>query len=198
MELKEPKKKAVARGGAGNFDGPRKNAKIEGFFNGFCVVLANNEENIKIVNSGVFGKGNLSRNEPLFDKNNLVIRTRQFERRKNWSEKYGTTSRLKKVIVISDSDSENEECNLKPVYQIDSSRFGETINLTLPEAYFLLKYLQCLLVYHGKELLNEETCWDLFRSSDKYFVQNYVCYHHFKLKNWVVKPGIKFGGDFRK
>lgn len=198
MELREPKSKARKKENNGNYADLVGKVAVRGIFNGFSVVLENTKDAQKILQCAAFGKGNLSRGFPAFDKSQDIIRKRQFINRKKWSQKFPKSENIKKVVVIPDSsDSETDYFdNLKPEYQIDSSKLQETINLSLPEAFFLLKYIKCLEISYQGEALDADKCWNLFSSTYKHFLQDYVCYHHFKCKNWAVKTGIKFGGDF--
>lgn len=199
MELKEPRAKRQKLKHADKYT---SKTKITGFFNGFCVVLEVTKDAQAIINAESFGKGSLSRglpttsNSPL---NSSIIRRRQFDRRKNWAQKY-PSKKVKKVIVMPDSDSENEDYfeNTKPEYQLDSSGFEETINLTMTESFFLMEYRKSLEIVHLNEIMNVQKCWQTFCAADFHFVQDYICYHHFKSKNWVVKPAVKFGGDYCK
>lgn len=196
MELKEPRPKRYK---TKRVVQDTSKAKMTGFFNEFCVVVENTADVQGIVGGECFGKGNLSRALPHRDSfdNTPIIRKRQFECRKNL-EKNLFLNKKRKVIVLPDSDSENEDYfkRLKPEFQLVSNIFEETINMSTAEAFYLLKHKNCLNVMYLNKLLNEEECWETFCKSNMYFVQEYICYRHFKLKNWVVKPAAKFGGDF--
>lgn len=182
------------------FENSNKLREYLGFFNGFSVTIESPDDMFQIYLNGFFGKGNLSRSYPSFienDKKVNIIRKRQFLKRKFWSEKFAQ-KKIHKILVVPDSDSENEDYfrNLKPEYEIDSSYLKEHLQLSLEEAFFLFEAVKCLKIYHNKAILNSEEAWMLFSQSDKSFVPNYIVYHYFRTKNWVVKPGLKFGGDF--
>nr|CAD7263605.1 unnamed protein product [Timema shepardi] len=106
-----------------------------------------------------------------------------------------------KVLVVPDSDSEDETFldHISPRIEPDVFPVREMLHLTLEEAFFLSYALGCLQVLDlfGNTLTVVDT-WGLFSESQKDFVQKYVAYHHFRSKGWVVKPGLKFGGDFCK
>lgn len=179
--------------------------KFMGIFNGLCVIVDKVEEMEKIYYNGFFGKGNLSRGFTRFRKNSEkpdVIRKRQYERRKEWAKKYVEKGKVSKIIVVPDSDSDEEDdvyfTNLKVDYQTDCNLVKETLNLNLEEALFLCNSLECLNVYNGEKLMSGGELWEMFCKMDRYFVQNYATYFYFRSKNWVVKSGIKFGGDFCK
>ncbi|KAG5888763.1 hypothetical protein JTB14_021508 [Gonioctena quinquepunctata] len=172
--------------------------RIKGIFNRFSVCVVDPEDMKNIISMGYFGKANLSRNYPQFsNKRPEVVRKRQYERRKSWSEK-DVSKDWKKVIVVPDSDEENDDffTNLKPEYQIDKSGLKETVWLGLEEAFFLLESVKCLSITYNDNILSSEESWELFSETDPQFRQKYIVYHYYRAKNWVVKPGIKFGGDY--
>ncbi|KAF2897025.1 hypothetical protein ILUMI_09141 [Ignelater luminosus] len=149
--------------------------KFSGYFNSFTVVVKEEDQMKKLNNMGCFGKGNLSRGYPLFntpEQDVEIIRRRVFNQRKKCLNESSTkTKSIKKVIVVPDSESENEDyfTNLKPEYQIDSSGLKEVLNLSLEEAFFLSYYVQCLDIYNSEELLSTTKAWELFKETDGYF-----------------------------
>lgn len=76
----------------------------------------------------------------------------------------------------------------------------EILNLLLEEALFLSYGLGCLYIFdvHGQKILSCSEFWTICLECDPRFLQRYVAYHHFRSKGWVVKSGLKFGGDFCK
>lgn len=76
----------------------------------------------------------------------------------------------------------------------------ETLALLPEEAFFLHYSLRCLRVMDFNQT-HELTTYEMlekFCTNDAKFIQKFVVYHHYRSKNWVVKSGIKFGGEFRK
>ncbi|KAJ0174635.1 hypothetical protein K1T71_009743 [Dendrolimus kikuchii] len=103
------------------------------------------------------------------------------------------------IVIVPNSDSEEDDyfANLKPKCCINKIKIQEKLILSLEESFFLIYGLGCLqIVNTDNSLLNIEQCWTLFDLTDKKFIKRYVVYHYFKSKGYVVKPGIKFGGDF--
>ncbi|KAJ7089660.1 hypothetical protein B0H15DRAFT_265546 [Mycena belliarum] len=92
----------------------------------------------------------------------------------------------------------------------------EHLQLTLPEAFFLLWNLDCLTVTdpHTNELLPVQQIWIAFQAAhlapalyvspkstpvlqlDNPFLINYIVYHHYRSLGWVVRGGIKFCVDY--
>lgn len=104
-----------------------------------------------------------------------------------------------KLLVLPDSDSETENYfkEIKPKIEDESCPVLESVNLTFEETFFLLFGLGCLNLYDcDGDLLSIDTAWYHFRKMDENFLQKYVVYHYFRSKGWVVKPGLKYGGDF--
>nr|CAH7733988.1 unnamed protein product [Callosobruchus chinensis] len=169
--------------------------KISATFNGFTVAVDDPEDMKSIVSMGYFGKGNLSRSFPCSNNDKTeLIRRRQYNNRKKFK-----STKLKKVIVLPDSDNEEINdyiTNLKPEYQIDPSCLSESVYLGLEEAFFLAQAVECLIIKCGNEIMDVDNMWNEFCNINTSFPVHYTVYYHFRAKNWVVKPGIKFGGDF--
>lgn len=105
------------------------------------------------------------------------------------------------LLVLPDSDSDYEGYLENACPRLEEEQFAvqETLHLTLEEAFFLSFGLGCLQVIDlFGNCLSLDGIWQLFCKSQKDFIQKYVTYHYFRSKGWVVKPGIKFGGDFCK
>lgn len=195
MQVREPKRKKFAP--ATNLTQQKvKTVQQRGKFNGFCVAVEATQAAKDILGALCYGKPNLSRGYNNVRPDDEIIRKRQFDTRKQY---FDPNQKPKKVIVMPDSDSDDDDYfgkEVKPVYEIDRSGLNETINLDLTEAYFLCKYTQSLIIEQNGIVLNSQQCWDKFIAEDRFFIQNYICYHHFRRKNWVVRSGLKFGGDF--
>lgn len=108
-------------------------------------------------------------------------------------------SERRMLLVLPDSDSDYEGYLDNDCPRLEEEPFPvhETLHLTLEEAFFLSFGLGCLQVIDlFGNCLSLDGMWQLFCKSQKDFIQKYVTYHYFRSKGWVVKPGIKFGGDF--
>ncbi|KAL1494436.1 hypothetical protein ABEB36_010035 [Hypothenemus hampei] len=204
MELREPKAKKQCRISEDSVlpiilkkDGSVK--KTLGYFNGFSVVINDPNDMKTVISKGYFGKARFSRSYPQFNKTETeILRHRQFVNRNSTFDKFTDENRPRKVIVLPDSDSDNEEyfTNLQPKYEMDRSGQLETVWLGLEEAFFLNNAIKCLDISFNNKLLSSQELWELFQTKQHNFVRNYIVYFYYRAKNWVVKPGIKFGGDF--
>lgn len=105
------------------------------------------------------------------------------------------------LLVLPDSDSENDDYldNIKSTIESEGFPIQETLRLTWEETFFLIFALGCLKVidYDGSSL-NINKVWEHCCRQNKHFVERYVVYHYFRSKGWVVKPGLKYGGEFCK
>lgn len=75
----------------------------------------------------------------------------------------------------------------------------ENLVLDLEESFFLCYILKVLTIVdlNGKEITKEEFLEKAISIKNN-FCQTLVGYIYLKSKNWIVKSGMKFGGDFRK
>lgn len=75
----------------------------------------------------------------------------------------------------------------------------ESLVLSLEEAFFLHFSLKCLEIRNFENsALTTEELWTSFCEIKKNFIICFVGYQYFRSKNWVVKGGLQFGGDFRE
>lgn len=73
------------------------------------------------------------------------------------------------------------------------------LTLTLEEAFFLNHAMMYMEIRNIKnEVIPGEHLWERFSTINPKFIQNYVGYLYLKTKNWIIRSGIKFGGDYRK
>ncbi|XP_070152998.1 tRNA-splicing endonuclease subunit Sen2 isoform X2 [Polyergus mexicanus] len=101
------------------------------------------------------------------------------------------------VLPDSDSDTENYLKDIKPKIESEGFPIREALRLTFEETFFLLFGLGCLQVVHfDGSLLDINNAWLYFCKEKPDFLQKYVVYHYYRSKGWVVKPGLKYGGDF--
>lgn len=137
----------------------------------------------------------------LFSKNTVQseLSNYKMEDKNQYATENINTSTENKLLVLPDSDSETEDYlkNITPRVEPASYPIQETLHLTYEETFFLLYGLGCLkLLNFDGTVLTIDGAWEYFCKIDKYFIQKYVAYHYFRSKGWVVKPGLKYGGDF--
>ncbi|XP_012224187.1 tRNA-splicing endonuclease subunit Sen2 [Linepithema humile] len=101
------------------------------------------------------------------------------------------------VLPDSDSDTENYLKDIKPRIENEGFPIREALHLTFEETFFLFFGLGCLqLVHFNGTFMDISNAWLHFCKNKPDFLQKYVVYHYYKSKGWVVKPGLKYGGDF--
>lgn len=105
---------------------------------------------------------------------------------------YGKGSHSRSVpnsLLLSSSRSQCDE----------TYEFKETLSLGLEEAFYLSF---CLKVLRVSNFCGEQLGWQCFLKDalqvNSLFLESLAAYIYLKSKGWVVKSGMKFGGDFRK
>jgi len=80
----------------------------------------------------------------------------------------------------------------------DPYKLHECLRLTLEEAFFLSYGLGCLGVKEEieAEQFTIEEMWNTFGSRKINFIEQYVAYHYYRSKGWVVRYGNMYGADF--
>lgn len=180
---------------------------ITGLFTGLSVEILDNAE-IKALNeSGSWGEGSLSRSVPglikRLDSEELPsITAHQYQRRLEWKQKYLAQSTGDLVKVIYKSSIVQRDTVLEDeISKVLENPFmvNETLVLFLEEAFFLSYFVKCLTVRSlvGNIIVNDQL-WIAFCKLKHNFVECFVAYLYLKTKNWIIKPGIKFGGHFCK
>ncbi|XP_017086641.2 tRNA-splicing endonuclease subunit Sen2-1 [Drosophila eugracilis] len=74
---------------------------------------------------------------------------------------------------------------------------NETLLLGIEESCFLAYYLKILEISNpAGSLMDFQMFLKEAKQMNDRFLENLACYLYLKSKNWVIKSGIKFGGDF--
>lgn len=195
--------------------------KFLGYFTGMSVEVFELSNIDSIHRNGCYGIGSQNKVKPralsTFSKAKCLSKT-VLERHQEWNRVFGncglpeaTVNVLleeenKSVSQLSQNkdeslnrDTEKVEPKFKTV--IDPFPVEESLVLFPEEAFFLHFSLKCLTIYDFRQPDNPMTTDDFLDRCCKLnpnFISNYVAYHYLRSKNWVVKRGLKFGGDFRK
>ncbi|RZF36868.1 hypothetical protein LSTR_LSTR004556 [Laodelphax striatellus] len=101
------------------------------------------------------------------------------------------------VIVINDV-IDYDKCDFEPRLCVEPLKtVRETLNLSLEEAFFLSYALGCLHVVNlDGTFMTLTEMWQTYKHTKPTFVSSFIVYLHFRSKGWVVKSGLKYGGDF--
>ncbi|KAK6926845.1 tRNA intron endonuclease, catalytic domain-like [Dillenia turbinata] len=125
-------------------------------------------------------------------------------------------SQLQSSLIQSDSRallSGNDtrlEANSEQANLLIRSCFGQPIwhsmtadsdkqwfQLGFEEAFFMCYSLKCIkIVGEDNCPKNAEEVWHYMKSCNPSFPYLYKAYLHLRLKNWVVRPGLQYGGEF--
>uniref|UniRef100_A0A182PA87 tRNA-intron lyase n=1 Tax=Anopheles epiroticus TaxID=199890 RepID=A0A182PA87_9DIPT len=144
--------------------------QIEAIFTGYTVDVTNPADIRKLCLNGGFGQGMLSRAFPA-----CITNTRETVRKR----KRNMPASVHEAIDGQD-----------PVIM-------EPLCLFFEETFFLMHMLNVLNV---KDVFDKELCvldaFARFRKVKRNFLACYCAYLYLKSKNWIIKSGIKFGGDF--
>lgn len=179
----------------------KKNAEQNfiGLFTGLSVEVFNPEDIKGLHENGFYGIGSLTKSQPRILNNSKrfeYITESQFERRKSLKEKLGC-QQLPDVKVNVKTYQENKD---EFEERINPFQIEESLVLSLEESFFLQNVLKCLQInqLNDETELSPENFLNICCSLEKNFVIRYIAYHYYRRKNWVVKSGLKFGGDFGK
>ncbi|TPX31593.1 hypothetical protein SmJEL517_g05098 [Synchytrium microbalum] len=169
-----------------------KVSKFQGSLLGMGVWITSDTR--QLWTDGFFGKGTLSRSEPLYG---------------NEDFRMGIMKRKAAGRLGPVDEAENENTTEKLGYN------PERVQLSPYESVFLLWALDCLEIrdYDGTEMTarslwrymmsqsrlyatQPDTLYEGLPLSEWGFMARYVVYHTFRARGWVTWSGIKFGVDF--
>lgn len=126
---------------------------------------------------------------------------------------FGLNPRPRQIVMLNQQQQTrqffretNDEEEKEEHMQLETQEIHEdtletpnTIILFLEEAFFLCKFIECLEIYDfNEQKISLEKLWHAFYRLKDNFVECLVAYVFLKSRNWMIKPGLKFGGDFRK
>lgn len=170
---------------------PSDNQRIVGYFTGSDVEVFD-EGSIKTLEETSFGLDPKPRQMTFHQQRSMVRRSTEadYKRRLDLSEKL---SNSKDESSVSGGEMIMVGRNVIP----NPFPIPRSMVLFLEEAFFLHHTLNQLEVrdLEDKPLTTEEL-WLKFCKLKSTFVECFVSYLYLKSKCWVVKGGIKFGGDF--
>ncbi|XP_058819831.1 uncharacterized protein LOC131682406 [Topomyia yanbarensis] len=190
--------------------------KFVGIFTGLTVEVCDPEAIAKLSLGGCFGQGTISRSFPASVRNCglaevplQLARQRQIDRRHEWKRKYGPSAadNGKTYVRVMDEHVEMQlndgilqarelKDDLVEVTR-DPYPMRENLSLLFEETMFLVEKLKCLEVrtLDGIPLPQDQLLKKIV-TLKKDFITSYVSYVYFKSKNWIIRSGLKFGGDF--
>lgn len=167
---------------------PFPDEKVEGIFTGLDVEIFNKNSMKYLNESGCYGFNSKPRQTIAFyDKQPIVkVSQEEYQRKLEWKEKFNAEESGKMISV-------DEQLVADP-FDIPKS-----LILFPEEAFFLIHNVKCLEIKDLDENeVTAEKLWKFYCEVKYDFVDCYVAYLYLKSKNWVIKCGTKFGGNFCK
>lgn len=205
--VSQPKSKRTRLGNGNRIPVPARRAteedsqrKFSGIFTGLSVEVFAEEDVKALHENGFYGTGSQTKSQPKAISDNRRIECvteSQFSARAALQQKLKNECAKESQIAVHVPSSGNEnEC----IERLNPFPIEESLVLSLEESYFLLTACRCLRIKSidtDTEISTDEFL-DICVSLQNDFVIRYVAYHYYRSKNWVVKSGLKFGGDFGK
>lgn len=159
------------------------NVKAVGYFTGLDVEIFDQSAINQLHESGCFGLNP----KPRQANHRMTLSDAEYTRKLEWNER------------LHDSSVEQETVAVAGSQLADPFNIPQSLVLFPEEAFFLHQFTDCLQVRDLDDVpISTESLWIKFRLLKETFVECYVAYLYLKSKNWVIKSGIKFGGDFCK
>lgn len=176
--------------------------KFSGYFTGINVEIFEAESIKKIYENGSFGIGSKTQAAPkVLWKGQIApskVTKQIYHKKCEWREQIGSCE-SNNEIIIDGSNTDEPETSTKESVQIDPFHIEESLVLTLEESFFLHSTLKCLKILDikGKTMETNDILLQFCSLKPKFWT-HFVAYSYLRSKNWIVKCGLKFGGDFRK
>lgn len=157
-----------------------------GYFTGLDVEIFDQTAINQLHESGCFGLNPKPR-QANQKKSTKTLTEAEYTRKLEWNER------------LQDSSLEQEDVAVASSQVADPFNIPQSLVLFPEEAFFLQHFTDCLQIHDLDDVpISTESLWKKFSELKETFVECYVAYLYLKSKNWVIKSGIKFGGDFRK
>lgn len=175
-----------------------------GIFTGMSVEVFDASDIRKLYENGFYGSGAQTKVQPKIlapnsSKNSPIATKWLYNAKKDWETKYGNQN-LNDVTLRVLTDGHEIPGESTFVTETDPFPLEESLVLSLEEAFFLHYSLRCLKIKNFDQ--NCELSIDVFLNVccrlKKNFILHFIVYHYYRSKGWIVKCGLKFGGDFRK
>lgn len=179
-----------------------------GIFTGMSVEVFDASEISELYENGFYGSGAQTKVQPKILsaptlKSSFAMYS-QYILKKELERKLGnqTTDKVTLKVLPKDFEGRGEAnvCELKFVTETDPFPLEESLVLSLEEAFFLHYSLRCLKVvsFEPNSELSTDEFLNICCALKKDFVLGFIAYHFYRSKGWILKSGLKFGGDFRK
>lgn len=171
---------------------------FSGYFTGINVEIFDAESIRKIYENGSFGIGSRTQAAPKVLWNGQIAPTKLsktiYDKKCELREQLGNCENNTEIII---SNADVKIDSMEAVH-IDPFHVEESLVLTLEESFFLHSTLKCLRIMdvQGRTMQTDEILHKYCKLKS-HFWTHFVAYSYLRSKNWIVKCGLKFGGDFR-
>lgn len=177
-----------------------------GIFTGMSVDVFDENDIRELYENGFYGSGAQTKVQPKIlapttMKNSPIVTWSLYNVKKEMEQKFGNHHSNEVTLkVLFDDCGQESTSELNYVTELDPFPLEESLVLSLEEAFFLHHSLRCLRIHQFEQ--NTELSTDEFLNVccalKKNFILHFIAYHYYRSKGWIVKNGLKFGGDFRK
>ncbi|XP_037024411.1 tRNA-splicing endonuclease subunit Sen2-1 [Bradysia coprophila] len=172
-----------------------------GYFTGINVEVFDAESIKKLYENGSFGIGSRTQAAPKVLWKGEIAPTKVskeiYDKKCEWREQIDCCESKAEIIVNKTDDAGDPENDPMETVQIDPFHIEETLVLTLEESFFLHSTLKCLRILDSAgTVLDTNDILSRFCRLKPHFWTHFVAYSYLRSKNWIVKCGLKFGGDF--
>lgn len=176
--------------------------QFDGIFTGMSVEVFNAADIRELSENGFYGSGARTKVQPkILAQNSLFATNSQYNAKKKLEKKFGNQNPNEVTLkVLADDVGQNLTGELNFVTKTDPFPLEESLVLSLEEAFFLHNSLRCLRIRNFEQTseTSTEEFLNICCALKKNFILHFVAYHYYRSKGWIVKDGLKFGGDFRK
>lgn len=173
---------------------PFPSSAAVGYFTGGDVEVFDQVQCKVLADNGAFGLNPKPRQ--------LVEFNQRLQTHRTISEsEYQRLLEMKSRFGCDDTDEDSEMIQIENTDEFRPIPFKipNSLVLFLEEAFFLCTFCECLEIRDLNDVKIEfEDLWRSFCGIKENFVECFVAYLFFRSRNWVIKPGMKFGGDYRE
>lgn len=177
-----------------------------GIFTGMSVEVFNAADIRELYENGFYGSGSQTKVQPKIlapntSKSSSIATNSQYMAKKELERKFGNRNPNEVTLrILADDSGQNSTVEVNFVTETDPFPLEESLILSLEEAFFLHNSLRCLKILNFEQTseTTTEDFLDICCALKKNFILHFIAYHYYRSKGWIVKDGLKFGGDFRK
>lgn len=172
-----------------------------GIFTGMSVEVFDANDIQELYENGFYGSGAQAKVQTNATKSSSFATKSQLIAKKELKKKFGNQNPNEVTLKVLPDDIEQESIEeLNFTEEADPFPLEESLVLSLEETFFLHHSLRCLKIldFERNSELSTDEFLNICCSLKTNFILYFIVYHYYRSKGWIVKDGLKFGGDFRK